>query len=229
MQLKLTVWLRRGLEVIKLLKTVLIGSTMLGTIATAGEIGGRVINDEGTGLQKVRLCLADSEAATGDCRKVQFTNKSGYYTFKGLNQVGDYRVSVAAERSLRSRKADSYKNLVWAPGSHQVSLASRSEKLTGINFQGTFNFSNFIAQVQLSEIDFPELRLFDTRDDLVFLKLFTRDASNGQQQLIYLGQVADKSTLLLEVSVPLAVSELHYEIYSQQISEAMHGIIRLDA
>jgi hypothetical protein len=91
---------------------------------------------------------------------------------------------------------------------------------------GTFSYNNFHRTLCLSRTAFPELVGFDTFVDYVFLKLYTIDAGTMEQQLIYLGQVASPAKLMIEVSVPLAVTELHYEIYSTV--GAADGVITLD-
>jgi hypothetical protein len=182
-------------------------------LAMAGDIKGQITDEQGKALKGVRVCLSVPGAAPGDCVKTRFSNKSGDYAFNGL-QAGDYRVEVLSGASLAARKADPYPNLAWAPVSHNISLTSRSQRTAGADFVGSFNFSNFQAEIQLSGGDFPELATYDVVNDYVFLKVFTLDARSGEQNLIYLGQVTDVSKLLIEVSVPLSAQQLYYETYS---------------
>ncbi|MGD8206450.1 MAG: carboxypeptidase-like regulatory domain-containing protein [Thiohalocapsa sp.] len=191
-------------------------ATVLATqcaFAVAGDVKGRVTDEQGAALRGVRICLSETGAAPGDCTKTRFTGKDGDYAFNGLG-AGDYRVQVLSGASLAARKADPYPNLAWAPVSYDITLASRSQRTDGADFTGSFSFSNFQAEFQLGGGDFPELATYDLANDYVFLKVFTLDASSGEQDLIYLGQVTDVSKLLIEVSVPLSAQQLYYETYS---------------
>lgn len=191
-------------------------ATMLAThcaLSFAGDIKGQVTDEQGSALKGVRVCLSVADSAPGDCTKTRFTSKNGGYAFNGLG-AGAYRVKVLSGASLAARKADPYPNLAWAPISREITLASRSERTAGADFTGSFSFSNFQAEFQLSGGDFPELATYDLASDFVFLKVFTLGANSGEQDLIYLGQVTDVSKLLIEVSVPLSEEQLYYETYS---------------
>ena len=181
----------------------------------AGEIKGKVTDEPGTtGLPGVRVCLSVAGAAPGECSKTRFTNKKGQYSFKGINAGVPYTIKVLTDASLAARKADPYPEYAWGPVSHEVQLASRKDKIGGINFTGSFSYSNFQAELQLSGSDFPELANYDLANDYVFLKVYTVDSSNAEQNLIFLGQVTDINKLLIEASVPLSASVLTYEVYS---------------
>lgn len=181
----------------------------------AGEIKGKVTDEPGTtGLPGVRVCLSVAGAAPGECSKTRFTNKKGQYSFKGINAGVPYTIKVLTDASLAARKADPYPNYAWGPVSHEVELASRKERASGIDFTGSFSYSNFQAELQLSGADFPELANYDLANDYVFLKVYTMDSSNSEQNLIFLGQVTDINKLLIEASVPLSASVLTYEVYS---------------
>ncbi len=194
--------------------------------AVAGEIKGQVTDEQGAVLKGVRICLSAPGAAPGDCERTRFTNKSGSYSFNGLDS-GDYVVKVVSEASLAGRKADPYPNLAWAPVSHDISLSSRSQRTQGADFTGSFSFSNFQAEFQLGGADFPELATYDLAIDYVFLKVYTVDPSSGAQDLIYLGQVTDTSKLLIEVSVPLSAERLYYETYSASAPNRVMNTIDL--
>lgn len=199
---------------------------VFGGPALAGDIKGQITDEQGAALKGVRVCLSVAGAAPGDCAKTRFSNKNGSYAFNGL-AAGDYRVEVLSGASLAARKADPYPNLAWAPVAHDVSLASRSQRTANADFIGSFNFSNFQAEIQLSGGDFPELGTYDVANDYVFLKVFTLDARSGEQELIYLGQVTDISKLLIEVSVPLSAEQLYYETYSADAPTSIVNTISL--
>ena len=185
------------------------------TTLLAGEIKGKVTDEPGTtGLPGVRVCLSVAGAAPGDCSKTRVTNKKGYYSFNGINAGVPYTLKVLTEASLTARKADPYPNLAWEPVSYEVELASRKERAGGKDFKGSFSFSNFQAELQLSGADFPELANYDLANDYVFLKVYTTDPGDSEQNLIFLGQVTDINKLLIEASVPLSASVLTYEVYS---------------
>ena len=193
----------------------------------AGEISGQITDDQGVGLKGVRLCLFLDGAAPGDCRRTLFSDKNGNYAFKGLPLGSPFGVKVETGASLKSRKADPYPHYAWFPVNHEVELESRSSKVAEIDFTGTFSFSNFQAEFHLTAADFPELAGYDLVSDYVFLKLYTTDAGSPEQNLIFLGQLTDSGTLLIEVSVPLSANELLYEIYSLAVPAPVLGAIAL--
>lgn len=209
----------------RLLAAILIASPCASLLA--GEIKGQVTDAQGAGLAGVRVCLALRDAAPGECSKTQFTNKKGSYSFNGIDADAPYTVKVLTGASLTARKTDPYPQYVWGPVGHDVALVSRKERLGGIDFTGTFSFSNFQSVFQLSGADFPELANYDVANDYVFLKVYTADAGNSEQKLIFLGQVTDVSKLLIEVSVPLSATELIYEIYSAAAPEPVMVAISL--
>ena len=193
----------------------------------AGEIQGQVTDEQGIGLKGVRVCLSKPDTVPGECTKDRYTNKSGKYTFKGLDASQPYRVRVLSGASLKARKADPYPNYAWEPVVLELELKSRVERVGGADFTGSFNFSNFQAEFQLSGADFPELSQYDLADDYVFLKVYAVDPVDSQQDLIFLGQVTDISTLFIEVSVPLSTKALTYEVYSAAAPEPVIASISL--
>ena len=195
-------------------------------VVLAGEIQGYITDEQGTALAGVRVCLSLPGAAPGDCSKTRFTNKSGKYAFNGLG-AGSYTLKVLSGASLAARKADPYPNYAWAPVNQTITLASKSTRLSGVDFTGSFNFSNFQAEFQLTGADFPELGAYDVSNDYVFLKVFTGDAGGVEQNLIFLGQVSDINKVLIEVSVPLSATQLFYEIYSVNLPDPVTGTISL--
>jgi hypothetical protein len=195
-------------------------------VVLAGEIQGYITDEQGVALKGVRVCLSIPGAAPGDCSKTRFTNKSGKYAFYGLD-AGTFNLKVLSGASLAARKADPYPNYAWAPVNQEISLASKSTRLRAVDFTGSFNFSNFQAEFQLTGADFPELGAYDLGNDYVFLKVFTVDAGGVEQNLIFLGQVSDINKLLIEVSVPLSATQLFYEIYSANLPDPVTGTISL--
>lgn len=195
----------------------LIAATLIAlpcTTLLAGEIEGKITDKQGDGLPGVRVCLSVAGAAPGDCSKSRVTDKKGNYSFNGIN-AGHYSIKVLTAASLTARKADPYPNLAWEPVSYEVELASRKTQAGGRDFKGSFSFSNFQAELQLSGADFPELANYDLANDYVFLKVYTMDSSGSEQNLIFLGRVVtDINKLLIEASVPLSASVLNYEVYS---------------
>jgi hypothetical protein len=185
----------------------------------AGEITGTVTDEQGTGLPGVRICLSLPGAAPEDCSKTRFTNKKGNYSFSGMSPGETFALKVLTGASLAARKADPYPEYAWGPVSHEVQLASRKDKIVGIDFTGSFSFSNFQSELQLSGSDFPELANYDLANDYVFLKVYTVDSRYTEQNLIFLGQVTDISKLLIEASVPLSATQLVYELYSAAAPE----------
>ena len=184
------------------------------TAPLAGEIAGRVTDEQGLGLKGVRVCLSLAHEGPRDCVKARYTGKNGDYSFPGLDDSAPYVVRVLSGASLAARKADPYPQYAWAPATRTVALASRKDKVEDADFTGSFNFSNFQATVELGASDFPELASYDLVNDYVFLKVYAVDPSNSEQDLIFLGQVTELSRLLIEVSVTLSTTRLFYEVYS---------------
>jgi len=88
-----------------------------------------------------------------------------------------------------------------------------------VTFAGKFNFSNFQRTLTLTSVDFPELSSIDLQSDYVALKVFLPSPDQGQPpETIFLGQVTGLDQLLIEASVPLAVAEIGYEIFSASLS-----------
>ena len=196
----------------KLLAAIL--SLPLGASLHAGQIQGQITDEQGDGLKGVLVCLSAPDAAEGECLRTGLTNRSGTYTFSSVGETRTYIVKVLTGTALRTRKADPYPNYTWEPVTHKVKLARTGDEITGIDFTGTFNFSNFQAEFELRGDDFPELYNYDLANDYVFLKVYTADPVNSEQNLIFLGQVADISKLFIEASLPLSATELIYEVYS---------------
>lgn len=209
----------------RLLAVILIASPCASLLA--GEIKGEVTDEQGAGLAGVRVCLALLDAPPGECGKTQFTNKKGTYSFNGIDAGVPYTVKVLTGASLTARKSDPYPQYAWEPVSHNVALDSRRERVEGIDFKGSFNYSNFQSGFQLSGADFPELANYDLANDYVFLKIYTADPDNSEQNLIFLGRVTDISKLLIEISVPLSATELIYEVYSAAAPEPVIVAISL--
>jgi hypothetical protein len=209
----------------RLLAAILIASPSANLLA--GEIQGQVTDEKGAGLAGVRICLALQEAAPGECSKTQFTKKRGSYSFNGIDADVSYIVKVLTGASLTARKSDPYPQYAWEPVGHEIALASRKERVGGIDFKGSFSFSNFQSGFQLSGADFPELANYDLENDYVYLKVYTADPDNSEQNLIFLGRVTDISKLLIEVSVPLSATELIYEVYSAAAPEPVIVAISL--
>ena len=178
-----------------------------------GEIKGRITNEGGLPLAKALVCLAE-EGSPKACVKTGSTNKNGIYAFKGLKKNVLYTVAINKSSSVSGRKQDLYPNYIWTPSSTEVVLKSKSETVDHQDIVGTFNFSNFQQVLRLTSADFPELGNFDVLQDYVYLKLYLIDNNNGEQKLVFLGQVASTESLAIDVSVPLVTTELHYEIFS---------------
>jgi len=189
------------------------------TSLLAGEIQGQITDERGIGLPGVRVCLSLLNAAPGECFKTRISNKKGNYSFNGINAGEPYTLQVLTDASLTARKADPYPNLAWEPVDYTVELASRKSKANDRNFSGSFSYSNFQAELQLGGADFPELANYDLANDYVFLKVYTADPGDSEQNMIFLGQVTDINKLLIEASVPLSATELIYEIYSAAAPE----------
>jgi hypothetical protein len=133
------------------------------------RIKGQATDDQGAALGGVRICLAVPGAAPGNCAKSGFANKSGNYAFNRL-AAGEYRVGVLRGSSLAAHKADPNHNLAWAPVSHSLRLPYRSRRTAGMDFGGTFNFSNYEAELQLAGGGFPELAAYALVNDYEFLR-----------------------------------------------------------
>jgi hypothetical protein len=209
----------------KLLAAICIASPCASLIA--GEIQGVITDEQGIGLKGVRVCLSVPDTAPGECAKARYSDKNGKYVFKGMDAAQPYTLRVLTGASLTARKADPYPKYAWEPVTHDVSLASRKDRAGDVDFVGSFNFSNFQAEFQLGGNDFPELANYDLANDYVFLKIYTADSVSAEQNLIFLGQITDISSLFIEVSVPLSATELIYEIYSAAAPEPVIASINL--
>ena len=95
-------------------------ATVLSMNVFAGSISGHVSNEHGVSLDRVRVCLQSSTNDTNQCIKSDYTNKSGFYSFKGVRHEVDYRVKVYFDPSLNGRKANLFPNYVWTPQQHDV-------------------------------------------------------------------------------------------------------------
>lgn len=185
---------------------------------SSASISGRALNTQGELLSKVSVCL--TQASSPDvCEKVQWTNKKGAFTFSGLKPGSSYIVAVNRDRSAANRKFERHANYAWLPVEQQATLVSRKEKLTVDDFVGKFNFSNFQRVVNLTAADFPELASIDLAASFVALKVFIRSNEPDEApQTIFLGQVRDMGALQINASLPLALSVIEYEIFSDQLS-----------
>lgn len=193
----------------------------------AAEIQGHVNDDQGAGLPGVRLCLSVAGTAPGDCETTRFTDRNGDYAFTGLAAGTPYTLRVLPDASLSGHTADPYPNYAWAPDSHEIVLASSSAGISGVDFSGSFSFSNFQSELRLTGADFPELSGYDLANDYVYLKVFTADSAGFAQDLIFLGQVSALDKLQIEVSAPLYETRVLYEIYSARQPETLTGSISL--
>ncbi len=96
-------------------------------------------------------------------------------------------------------------------------------------FVGGFNFSNFQRAIELTAVDFPELSGLDPTAEPTFLKVsYVADASAGQPpETVFLGRLRNPDTVRLQASVPLSVTSIDYELFSETI--AIRGRIDLEA
>lgn len=226
-----------------LVAVLLVASTV--TTVRAAEIRGSVIGDDGP-LVGVPVCLVLEDVGTA-CRRVVTTDRRGQYAFTKLRRLGNYAVEIlttAPENTCRppvkrtrspilddaqaldARPQARLSNYIWDPERAPVELTPSQSSVAEVDFAGTFSYNNFHRTLCLSRSNFPELAQFDTFVDFVFLKLYAIDATTEEQQLIYLGQVNNPSTLSIEASVPLAVTELQYQIYGTVGSA--DGVLTLD-
>jgi len=184
----------------------------------AASIKGAVINTNGNPLPKVPICLKAS-SSDRDCVRLRHTNQRGNYQFKGLKAGESYSVEVFKDSSASGRKFEQYKTYVWEPQGQPAEITAKNEAVRLETFVGKFNFSNFQRVLTLTSIDFPELSSIDLQSDYVALKVFLPSSDQEQPpETIFLGQVTGLDQLLIEASVPLAVSEIGYEIFSASLS-----------
>jgi hypothetical protein len=128
--------------------------------------------------------------------------------------------SLRQPRTLSAAEAeprlDRYSNYVWTPELAAVSVVSGFDVVGDVDFTGTFNFSNYQRSIRLTSEHFPLLEGFDLDGSFVFLKLYTFEGSD--ERLLFLGQVANSDALLIEVSLPLSVNVLLYDVFSPEAS-----------
>ena len=127
--------------------------------------------------------------------------------------------SLRQPRSWRAEpepRSDLYANYVWAPELALVSVATGFDVVGDVDFTGTFNFSNYQRAIRLTSEHFPPLEEFDLEGSFVFLKLYTYESS--EERLLFLGQVTSPDALLIEVSLPLSVRVLLYDVFDPDAS-----------
>lgn len=184
----------------------------------AASIKGAVINTSGDPLAKVTVCLKAS-SSDRDCVKLRRSDQRGNYQFKGLKAGQSYSVEVFQDSSASGRKFEQYKTYVWEPQVQHAAVTTKNETIRLVTFAGKFNFSNFQRALTLTSVDFPELSSIDLQSDYVALKVFLPSPDQEQPpETIFLGQVTGLEQLLIEASVPLAVTEIGYEIFSASLS-----------
>jgi hypothetical protein len=113
-------------------------------------------------------------------------------------------------------REDQYSNYVWTPALATVSVVSAFDVVGAIDFTGAFNFSNYRRAIRLTGEHFSLLEQFDTATTFVFLKVYTFESD--EERLIFLGQVTDPDALQIEISLPLSVSVLLYDVFSPDAS-----------
>lgn len=193
--------------------------------AMSASISGHTADDDGTALTKVSVCLAVS-SAPDTCERVRWTDKKGNFTFNGLKAGVDYIVAVNGDSSISNRKFEQHANYAWQPRKHLVTLSAKNEKRAVGDFVGKFNFSNFQRVVSLGAEDFPELSSIDLAANYVGLKVFIRpEETDKPPRTIYLGRVHSGDKLKIRASVPLASTEIEYEIFTSNL--ALSGSIEL--
>ncbi len=193
---------------------ILAATGVLAHPSFSAEIAGEVTSASGAPLQKVPLCLRDSENAT-ECLKVRFSDRSGAYSFKGVKAGRAYTIAIFLDRSAASRKFDNYKTYVWT-SEQSVFVEGKNQAVTLPPFVGKFNYSNFQRTVELSAADFPEIGQVDTASQPVFLKVSYAPVGSPElpPETVFLGQVTDPANLRLEAMVPLAVTAIDYQLFS---------------
>jgi hypothetical protein len=193
--------------------------------ANPNLIAGIVNDGDGNPLDAVPICL-DESSNSGSCARLSVTDSTGGYLFTDVVQNLPYRVTVDV-----SNDSNPYPNYAWAPLEHAVVVNAISGNADNLNFTGTFNFSNFQKQIQLTYNDFPELRDYDLLNDYVFLKVYyevyNADLTEYEENLIYLGRIISGAGLLIEASAPLATTTVYYETYSLDSPTPQKGMIRL--
>lgn len=191
--------------------------SLLSATAQAGTISGTVVDVDNVGLDKVKVCLAET-VQPSVCVKTSQSNRHGNYKFNGI-KAGDYVVAVRSDRSASGRKADLYKSYVWGPVNQTVSLPDNKSDAALDPITGRFNFSSFQRSLLLTSADFPELAQFDPYNETVFIKIYYQPVQLGEElQTVYLGRVGNPARLAVEASIPLATTELLYEIYSPTLA-----------
>jgi hypothetical protein len=118
---------------------------------------------------------------------------------------------------------------VWAPATSQIVVENSRDDINNVNFVGSFGFSNFQPTYQLNGNNFPELSNFDLAnpDAYVHLKVYTIDPSNSSSQnLLYLGLISSAENLSIEISLPLEVDKVYYQIYDA-FGQVLDGFLLL--
>lgn len=201
--------------------TSLVVLALVATPAFAGSIDGRVLDKDQVGLDKVKVCMADASAPQ-TCVKQSQTDRFGYYSFNGV-KPGNYVVGVDRERTASGRRTEAFKTFVWTKAM-PVSLASNKDRRELSDIVGKFNFSNFQRSLELRAADFPELTGFDPYAEPVFIKVYhAAVAAGGEPETVFIGRVGNTARMSIEASIPLATTELAYDIYSASASAS--GVI----
>lgn len=194
--------------------------------AFGATIQGLATDTVGNGLYKVQVCLAFEETPT-QCEKTRWTDKNGRYSFPGLQEGGDYIISINGDKSVAASKQSLYRTYVWEPARQTATVESKKDSIDLYDFAGKFGFSNFQRTLTLTAADFPELASVDFLSSHVFLKVFIpAEQVDAQPKTISLGEVRSLDKLSIEASVPLAVGELAYEIFTDS-GIALNGSIVL--
>lgn len=200
-------------------------SIIVAPASIAASIQGAVNNANGDPLTKVPICLKASSSSR-DCVRLRRTDQRGKYQFNGLKAGQSYSVHIFQDTSASGRKFEQYKTYVWEPRSQPAAITAKNETLRLETFVGKFNFSNFQRVITLTSDDFPELSSLDLLSDYLVLKVFLPAPDADQPpETIFLGHVTGLDQILIEASVPLAVSAINYEIFSATLS--MSGSIIL--
>jgi hypothetical protein len=136
-------------------------------------------------------------------------------------QARSRRLSSSIRRSQLLRadpepREDQYSNYAWTPALATVSVVSAFDVVGDVDFTGTFNFSNYQRSIRLTGEHFPLLEQFEFATSYVFLKVYAFESD--EERLIFIGQITNLDTLQIEVSLPLSVDVLLYDVFSPDAS-----------
>jgi len=195
-----------------------------GASAQAASLDGRIVDKDDAGLGKVRVCLFEQSAPTV-CAKNSITDRFGYYSFNGV-KPGAYAVGIDQDRTTVGRRTEEFKTFVWYPARQSVSISGNKEARELRTIVGKFNFSNYQRSLELRTSDFPELSGFDPYAEPVFIKVYHASVVAGEApETVFLGRVGNLNKLRIEASIPLATTELRYDLYGASASAS--GVISL--